>query len=173
MQVVNAVGGGELKRGIQIDELEASLPARLSLNSTHSELYITNGEDYPTITLFRSGKYSIAGAGSVNQLFDVNKEFLRILSDITEWDLISQAEFEVRYLVGIGDVDTKIDLDELVESLPISKVEYEPEQFPGLFYYPSDDTTIIVFSTGKVSINGPISRGQLVKNLDKIKKKIG
>jgi transcription initiation factor TFIID TATA-box-binding protein len=94
------------------------------------------------------------------------------LSEITEWNIIPESEFEVRYLVGIGDINTEINLSDLSDSLPVRQVEYEPEQFPGLFYHPSEDTTITVFSTGKVSITGPKSRERLVEEFEELKNNI-
>lgn len=170
IKVVNAVAGGELKTYIDLDELERALPAELMSNLTQSGLHISECDDCPTITLFRSGKYSIAGAKSVNQLFDLNKEFLNMLSEITGSEL--KPEFEVRYLVGIGDVGAEVNLEKVTELLPVSKVEYEPEQFPGLFYNPSENTTIIIFSTGKVSINGPVSKKKLIDELDEVRRKV-
>lgn len=172
MEIVNAVGGGELKKEFQLDALEEALPPELLSNLESAALYMSESEGGPTFTLFRSGQYSIAGAKSVTQLFNCNEKFLKMLSEITEWGIIPESEFEVRYLVGIGDVNIEINLVDLFDSLPVSQVEYEPEQFPGLFYRPSKDATITVFSTGKVSITGPKSRERLVKEFEELKNKI-
>jgi transcription initiation factor TFIID TATA-box-binding protein len=37
----------------------------------------------------------------------------------------------------------------------LESTEYEPEQFPGLIYRPSDfDAVLLIFATGKVVITG-------------------
>lgn len=169
---MNAVGGGRLKKEIQLGELEKELPEKISTRSTHTALYLTKSEDSPTITLFSSGKYSIAGAQSVNQLLRFNEEFLETIANTTGWSIVPESEFEIRYLVGIGKLEDTVCLLDILDELPADKVEYEPEQFPGLFYRPSETTTIIIFSTGKVSVNGPCSEESLRQEFSRLQEKI-
>ncbi|WP_175454334.1 TBP family protein [Halopelagius longus] len=172
VQVVNAVGGGELGVELQLDKLLADSSFEYSYESGDSMAYVTISGDLPTVTLFQSGKYSIAGGNSVSQLFEVDGMFRDKVSEITDFSLESTPEFEIRYLVGIGELGNEVDLSIIFKELPSDKVEYEPEQFPGLFYRPSKETTITVFSTGKVSVNGPRSEEALQKEFTRLKDKL-
>lgn len=72
---------------------------------------------------------------------------------------VSQYEFSHVTSVFIESLDQGINLEILTISLGIESVEYEPEQFPGLIYRPKDyDVTLLVFSSGKVSIGGATDR---------------
>lgn len=168
IQVVNAVGGGELGVEVQLDELLADSSFEYEFETGDSIAYISLSEDSPTVTLFRSGKYSIAGADSVSELYNADEEFRREVSDIIGRCIKNESNFEIRYLVGIGELDSEFNLTDLMEKLPTEKVEYEPEQFPGLFYRPSEDTTVIIFATGKISVNGPRSEEGLRQEFARI-----
>ncbi len=74
----------------------------------------------------------------------------------------------MRYLVGIGDLEHRLDLSHVFKILE-PNAEYEPEQFPALYYSPDESITYIIFSTGKVSINGPKTKKELEGRFDQIK----
>lgn len=170
VNVVNAVGGGYLQRELDLEALHNDLDTySCKFNTSNSScMYFQLKEESPTISLFRSGKYSIAGAESVSKLI---KEDERFKNEIERLGIIvkdNETDFNIRYLVGIGDLGYQLNLSEVLATIG-PEAEYEPEQFPGLYYSPSDTTTYILFSTGKVSINGPRTEKELEKRFCEIK----
>lgn len=158
--VVNAVGGGNLQREIDLKVLCNDLEAySCKFNPDYPwRIYLKLEEESPTIALFRTGKYSIAGAGSVSDLLNENERFK---NEMEKLGIIERnhVTFDVRYLVGIGDLGYQLDLSE-VHAMIGPEAEYEPEQFPGL-HCEFSNTSYVVFSTGKISINGPRTKEKL------------
>jgi transcription initiation factor TFIID TATA-box-binding protein len=160
--IVNAVGGSSLERELDLNTVNQNISAySLTYNGNFSgKMYIKMTENSPTVSLFTSGKYSIAGAESISQLRETNEKIQNMFKDIGAIEEEFQSDINIRYLVGIGDLDREIDLAELSCKLG-QEAEYEPEQFPGLCYRPEQSVTFIIFSTGKVSVNGPKSKQTL------------
>jgi transcription initiation factor TFIID TATA-box-binding protein len=62
---------------------------------------------------------------------------------------------DIANIVTLQDLEINIDLAAFALSLGFECVEYEPEQFPGLVYKPSNySTTALVFASGKVIVTG-------------------
>jgi transcription initiation factor TFIID TATA-box-binding protein len=156
LSISNVVGGGSLGK-----ELDLRSIAETQFNHFDTQY---DPESFsavvfrckicgPTIMLYRSGKFSIAGAKSVEQTregFDV------FCSDIqNKTGLGINPNLEIRYFVTTGDLGRSINLSAATIALGVDRTEYEPEQFPGLFYRPeSEDWFIILFSSGSVVVDG-------------------
>ncbi len=55
----------------------------------------------------------------------------------------------------MADIDQQLDLSALAIGLELEFTEYEPEQFPGLVYRPTDhDCVMLIFGSEKVIITG-------------------
>jgi transcription initiation factor TFIID TATA-box-binding protein len=130
--------------------------------------YINDG---PTIMLFRSGKFSIAGGKSVEK---TKKVFELLCSDIqNKTGLDINPNLEIRYFVTTGDLGRSINLSAATIALGIDQTEYEPEQFPGLFYRPeSGDWFIILFSSGSIVVDGIPNIDMLESAYKKIDEKL-
>ena len=170
INVVNAVGGGYLERELDLEALQIDLDTdSCKFNSSNpSRMYPQLREDSPTISLFRSGKYSIACAESVDELHKENYQFKKEIKRLGVMAKTGKVDFNTRYLVGIGDLGYQLNLSEVLATIG-AEAEYEPEQFPGLYYSPSGTTTYVIFSTGKVSINGPKTKEELEERFNELK----
>ena len=106
--------------------------------------------------LFRSGKAVATGAKSIE---DIHAAFRKVHAELTEagfdlWDY-KDVEIEVQNLVVTHNYGAKLDLSELIITMPFDKTEYEPEVFPGLIYRIDDPKSVcLVFSSGKCVITG-------------------
>lgn len=157
MNIVNAVGGGSLHRDVHLDKLARSISCPVARYDPehHPSLYIKLEEDGAVILLFRTGKYNIAGASSVEDLISTNEEFLAVMTDLGIEQPEFEDSFEVRNLVYEHDFRTEFDLSTLAIGLGMEHSEYEPEQFPGLQYSPPEiDGLFLIFRTGKVILTG-------------------
>ena len=113
------------------------------------------------ILLFRSGKAVATGAKSVN---DMEVAFSHLRSDLEKhdfdiWDE-SDTDLTLHNIVVTCDVSDvfegdKLNLSNLMFSLPFERTEYEPEQFPGLIYRTADLPVVyLIFSSGRCVITG-------------------
>lgn len=175
MQVVSTMGSGSLGRELDLEAFVAELENQLddidSNFQTPSMVTIRLEEEGPAYTVYRTGSFQIRGAKSVDLLEEAVGRFQEILEDI-EVETPS-FEFEISTLVCMGDLEQKLDLETLAVSLGLNKVEYEPEQFPGLIFRPDGyGVTLLIFATGNVITGGAEDRNQAKSALDYMKEKL-
>jgi transcription initiation factor TFIID TATA-box-binding protein len=66
-----------------------------------------------------------------------------------------EPKIEVQNIVASSDLECGINLNAVAISLGLEKVEYEPEQFPGLVYrIDSPKVVILLFGSGKLVCTG-------------------
>ena len=156
LTISNVVGGGDLKREIDLSKI-------------YEDIEISNVEYEPeqfpglilrfqnpkaTVMLFTSGKYNIAGSKSYSDARDAAEKFISIIESILGENIESR-DFEIRFVVCTGDLGFELDLNKVMIGLGIEEVEYEPEQFPALFYRPEKEQWFaLLFRTGKIIIEG-------------------
>jgi len=113
------------------------------------------------ILLFRSGKAVATGAKNLD---DILIAFERLRADLEShefelWD-DDLCEVIVHNMVVTCDVsdilgDSKLNLTDLMLTLPFDRTEYEPEQFPGLIYRINHPQVVfLIFSSGRCVITG-------------------
>jgi transcription initiation factor TFIID TATA-box-binding protein len=156
LQIVNVVASGVLGTG----EIDTDVVgAELSIEKTvmPGRVYLKPEEMPPVSMVFRSGSYTIAGASSWKSVLEAVDWLYETLDDIGV-DVSREKMFasaSVKYLVVTGDLNTKLNLSAVVVGLGMENSEYEPEQFPAVIHSPENtDCTVLLFSTGKVTITG-------------------
>jgi len=118
--------------------------------------------------LFRSGKVVCTGAKS---LADVKIAIGKVARQIAAAGIPVQVEpkIEVQNIVASSDLETGINLNEIAISLGLEKVEYEPEQFPGLVYrLDSPKVVVLLFGSGKLVCTGARKPEDVSIAVDKI-----
>jgi len=157
LTVVNLVASGELGIG-EIDTHKLAHDIQVTDYTSQSGRLYLRPKNHPTITIYRSGKFTVAGSRSLQE---VESSTLWLKTSLEELGIqISEAKLDgsisVEFMVLQGDLGIHIDLEEVLETLALTgRIEYEPEQFPAIIYHPNCyDCTVTIFSTGKVSITG-------------------
>jgi transcription initiation factor TFIID TATA-box-binding protein len=118
--------------------------------------------------IFRSGKIVCTGAKSTD---DVHQS-LRIVFDKLR-DLNIQVEDDpeiiVQNIVTSADLGRNLNLNAIAVGLGLEKIEYEPEQFPGLVYRLDEpDVVALLFGSGKLVITGGKRPDDAREAVDKI-----
>jgi len=152
----NIVGGGKVGVEIDLDTLANTEFENFTLQyepEIHHGLVIRTLESKTTISLYRSGKFSIAGGNSVSQTWRVYDLFCDEIRNKTNLEIMPK--MELRFFVTSGHLDREVDLYRATIALGTEVTEYEPEQFPGLFYRPTDkEWFAILFASGSIIIDG-------------------
>jgi len=118
--------------------------------------------------LFRSGKVVCTGGKS---LADVKTAISKIVKQLEAAGVRIKIEpkIEVQNIVASSDLETHINLNAIAISLGLEKVEYEPEQFPGLVYrISSPKVVILLFGSGKLVCTGARTPEDVKIAVDKI-----
>jgi len=78
-------------------------------------------------------------------------------------------EIVVQNIVATSDLGSPIDLNAIAISLGGGKVEYEPEQFPGLVYRIDEPKVVVLlFGSGKLVCTGARRPSDVEKAVEKI-----
>jgi len=118
--------------------------------------------------LFRSGKVVCTGAKSLDQ---VKLAIEKVTKQIEKAGIHikNEPKIAVQNIVATSDLGQKINLNAIAISLGLEKVEYEPEQFPGLVYRPDvPKVVLLLFGSGKVVCTGARKPQDVEDAVDKI-----
>lgn len=155
VEVVNVVGSGALGVEIDLDALSADIPTAEYNPDNYHGMYICLAEDAPLVTVYRSGKYIITGANSTEELAKIRREALKQLAETGIISVDVDDGFSIQNFVCQGDTRRTVNLSAAAIGLGLERTEYEPEQFPGLVYRPTEyDCVLLLFGSGKVVITG-------------------
>jgi transcription initiation factor TFIID TATA-box-binding protein len=104
---------------------------------------------------------------------DVKKDSVKT-KDIkikTQEKTSSPFTIKIENVVAFASLDTKISLSKLVNNM--ENTEYEPEQFPGLVYRPTNPrSAALIFSSGKIVCTGTKSIDMAKEAMKKVVKRI-
>jgi transcription initiation factor TFIID TATA-box-binding protein len=125
-------------------------------------------EPKTAILLFRSGKVVCTGAKSLDHV----KTAIDIVAKQIEAAGIpikKNPEIEVQNIVATSDLGAQIDLNAVAISLGLGKVEYEPEQFPGLVYRIDEPKVVLLlFGSGKLVCTGARKPADVERAVERI-----
>lgn len=112
--------------------------------------------DNPKISalLFSSGKVVLTGAKNQDILKEGMLHLLRVMNE-TDIRIGKNTEYSIRNIVTSADVGKRVNLNKIALTLSFDKVEYEPEQFPGLVYrIENPKAVVLMFGSGKFIVTG-------------------
>jgi transcription initiation factor TFIID TATA-box-binding protein len=104
--------------------------------------------------VFGSGKVVLTGAKSIDSL----SKGLNILGGLLRKqgiDIPKKLEYKIQNIVTSADLATAINLNKIAVGFNLDRIEYEPEQFPGLVYrLDNPKVVVLLFGSGKLIITG-------------------
>ncbi len=156
-------------KSIKIENVVAStgIGAKLDLNEV---IRVLEGADYnkerfPGVVyrtmspktaalIFGSGKIVCTGAKSID---DVSSGLTKVFEKLKAMgiDIPKKLEYKIQNIVTSADLATPINLNKIAVGFNLDKIEYEPEQFPGLVYrLDIPKVVVLLFGSGKLIITG-------------------
>jgi transcription initiation factor TFIID TATA-box-binding protein len=166
MQIVNIVATAKVAPSFDLQKMKETINS-CDFGST-SKVWLKMRlmpEGYYT-AFYKSGKFVITGAKSIEQVDVIANRVISLLKDVGID--INQKEVKLHNFVVQDQIEMKTTLEKLVYVLNYSKTNYEPEQFPGLIYK-DWGATFILFSTGKITITGIKKENDINYLIDKFK----
>ena len=111
-------------------------------------------EPKTAILLFRSGKAVCTGGRSWKQLDDSITKVAAIIRKSGQ-NVPAHPKFQIQNIVATSSLESELNLSLVAVTLGLDRVEYEPEQFPGLVCrMESPRVVMLLFSSGKVVCTG-------------------
>jgi transcription initiation factor TFIID TATA-box-binding protein len=124
------------------------------------------------ILIFGSGKVVCTGAKSP----DIARSAVELLTtQLTDAGIsvVKNPEITVQNLVATWDTGQAFDLSDLILSFGMERIEYEPEQFPGMVFRLDDPKVVMLFFTsGKVVCTGAKSIEELERAVEAVRKEL-
>ena len=127
------------------------------------------------VLLFRSGKLVCTGTRIVE---DTKKVVTCIVKTLRKYKsgvlgVVAKPEIQVQNIVASADLGTKLDLVQIAITFGIERVEYEPEQFPGLVYrLKNPKVVMLLFTSGKIVITGGTNISDIKLSVEKLKNEL-
>jgi transcription initiation factor TFIID TATA-box-binding protein len=111
-------------------------------------------EPKTAMLLFRSGKVVCTGARSIADV-GVAIDILAKRIAATGIPASKKPEILVQNIVASADLGCVLNLNTIAITLGLDRVEYEPEQFPGLVYRIEEPKVVaLIFGSGKIVLTG-------------------
>ena len=124
------------------------------------------------ILLFRSGKVVCTRGKSMNQV----EEAIRIVSAQIKkggQKINMHPKIVVQNIVASSDLESEINLNAIAVTLGLDRVEYEPEQFPGLVCRMDEPKVVILlFGSGKLVCTGARKPSDVAVAVEKITREL-
>ena len=175
-EIVNVVAAGDV--GVELDieavaeDIDAGVIRKQGGGYRTPTLYLKETEESPLVTVYESGSYHISGAGSVEEAEQMKGWFVEALEGLGVDT--SGITFSVQNVVVVGDLEQKLDLNQLIIQFGFEETEYEPEQFPGLVYRPEGlDSIFLIFASGQVVIPGSPTAEAAFDAFEKLQLRLG
>jgi transcription initiation factor TFIID TATA-box-binding protein len=106
------------------------------------------------ILLFRSGKVVCTGAKNLEEVRTAIDQLVKQIK-AAGVPVTKKPEIIVQNIVASADLQLSLNLNTIAISLGLERVEYEPEQFPGLVYRISEPKVVaLIFGSGKIVLTG-------------------
>lgn len=170
MTVQNVVTSANLFNRIDLVKAASSLD-NIEYEPEQFPGMVVRLDEPKTATLvFGSGKLVCTGAKSPEESRRAIFKIIEILRDYGT-PMEKEPDIVVQNIVASGDLEMKLNLDDIILTLP--NCEYEPEQFPGLIYRLKEPKVVLLlFGSGKVVCTGAKSEEDVIKAIERVKKSL-
>ncbi|MDR0887796.1 MAG: TATA-box-binding protein [Candidatus Methanoplasma sp.] len=168
MNIENVVASASFGQELDLNAIEAALEGAEYNPQQFPGLVYRIKEPKTATLLFRSGKIVCTGGKSRAEVeIAVNK----VAKDLEKAGIkiTIVPKIEVQNIVASSDLGQEINLNTVAITLGLEKVEYEPEQFPGLVYRLDEPKVVVLlFGSGKMVCTGAKVPEDVVRAVDKI-----
>jgi len=172
-KIENIVASGSIADSIDLDMISAKME-NCELNKKRfpgAVLRLKNPKI--AVLVFSSGKVVLTGAKSPEDLVRGQDILIQNMNEagVTCHDTPDVA---ITNMVCSYDMGRYINLNKVVITLNLEKIEYEPEQFPGLVYRISDPKIVaLLFSSGKIILTGGKTMDEVVRGVAFLEQMLG
>lgn len=155
--VTNVLGTVTYRQELALDTLAETFSERPEISNVVYEpaenhwLQTWFRPDDTYVAFYRSGRCSIAGARSIEHLYEVAERVNQLMRDLLEFEY--EPEVKIDSIVATADLEIELPLNLLAIQFGMDKTEYEPEQFPGLIYRGMDHV-VLLFASGTLVCTG-------------------
>ena len=154
IRIENVVASTSLGQELDLQTIALALDGAEYEPETFPGLVYRLKEPKAATLLFRSGKVVCTGAKSLD---NVKVAVAKVTKEMDKAGVKIKVEpkIEVQNIVASSDLGQEINLHAIAITLGLDRVEYEPEQFPGLVYRIDEPKVVLLlFGSGKIVCTG-------------------
>lgn len=153
LQVRNVVASGTVAEALRLDELAAAIPDA-TFDRGFPRLFLRLPDPRATALIFGSGKVVLTGLRTPDAIAPAHAAVVRALIDAGARLHEPVPAPRLVNLVASGDLGGRVALHRLAVSRDFERVEFDPEQFPGLVYRAEGGGVALVFGSGSIVVTG-------------------
>lgn len=154
IRIENVVASTSLGDQLDLQSIALSLPAAEYEPEQFPGLIYRMREPKTAILLFRSGKVVCTGGKSMQQVVDSVATISKLIRAGGQ-KILAHPKIQIQNIVATSDLGSEINLNTVAIALGLDRVEYEPEQFPGLvFRLDEPRVVLLLFGSGKLVCTG-------------------
>ena len=172
IKIENVVASTTIAKELDLNKLSSSLPDGEYEPDQFPGLVLRMKEPKTAALLFRSGKVVCTGAKTIE---DVARAIDKVCSKVKSagFQVFKKPEITVQNIVASANLHAELNLNAIALAVGLEKIEYEPEQFPGLVYRLEDPgVVVLLFGSGKLVCTGARKAEQVSEAIDKITKEL-
>ncbi|MBO5430627.1 TATA-box-binding protein [Methanocorpusculum sp.] len=168
LKIENVVASTKLSDSLDLVSLAAQIPGAEYNKKRFPGVVLRMQDPKIAALVFGSGKVVLTGAKSIPSLADGLSALVKMMKDLNV-DITDNPTYNIQNIVTSADLGARINLNKIAMSLTLDKIEYEPEQFPGLVYRLDDPKVVVLlFGSGKLIITGGKVHEDAERAVDKI-----
>ncbi len=154
LKIENVVASTKLSDSLGLVSLAAQIPGAEYNKKRFPGVVLRMQEPKIAALVFGSGKVVLTGAKSIPSLAEGLNALVKLMKDL-KVEINDNPTYSIQNIVTSADLGSRINLNKIAMSLTLDKIEYEPEQFPGLVYRLDDPKVVVLlFGSGKLIITG-------------------
>jgi transcription initiation factor TFIID TATA-box-binding protein len=154
IRIENVVASASIGEGLDLQSIALALEGSDYDPEAFPGLIYRLTDPRTAILLFRSGKLVCTGGKSMKHVLDSVRKVSKLIRAAGQ-KVASQPKIQVQNIVATSDLESEIDLNTVAITLGLDRVEYEPEQFPGLVYrLEAPHVVLLLFGSGKLVCTG-------------------
>jgi transcription initiation factor TFIID TATA-box-binding protein len=154
LKIENIVASAKVTDYLDLPELAAQIKDAEYNKKRFPGVVIRMQDPKIAALVFGSGKVVLTGAKSIESL----SEGLEILGNLLrglQIDIPQKLTYKIQNIVTSADLGSGINLNKIAVGFNLDRIEYEPEQFPGLVYrLENPKVVVLLFGSGKLIITG-------------------
>jgi transcription initiation factor TFIID TATA-box-binding protein len=154
VRIENVVASTTLAESLDLQSIALTLDGAEYAPDQFPGLIYRQKQPKTAVLLFQSGKAVCTGGKSWKQV----DETLRNISALVRkggQKLFAHPKIQVQNIVATADLGSKINLPSVAVTFGLDRVEYEPEQFPGLICRIDDPhVVVLLFGSGRMVCTG-------------------
>jgi transcription initiation factor TFIID TATA-box-binding protein len=154
IRIENVVASTSLGDHLDLQRIATNLDGAEYEPSEFPGLIYRMKDPKTAVLLFQSGKVVCTGGKSWKQV----DESIRAISTLIRkagQKVLSNPKIEIQNIVATSNLESEINLNSIALTLGLDRVEYEPEQFPGLVCRLEEPRVVVLlFGSGKLVCTG-------------------